>query len=143
MTNGSSRVLSSLIYPTVIAVAFGLFALLRSSGVSLIISTYVPVLATAFFTACVSVALIGQPALAPTLLFTIVFIAGFCIVGAQAAVNALSASYYPTDLRSTGVGAGLGVGRVGGIIGPPGTAVRQFPLDTSLVQTFFARPRFC
>src|SRR5262245_2572751 len=79
---------------------------------------FVPVLATAFFTACVSVALIGQPALAPTLLFTIVFIAGFCIVGAQAAVNALSASYYPTDLRSTGVGAGLGVGRVGGIVGP-------------------------
>ena len=50
--------------------------------------------------------------------FAIVFIAGFCIVGSQGALNALSASYYPTDLRSTGVGAGLGVGRVGGIVGP-------------------------
>ena len=47
MTNRSSRVLSWLIYPTVMTIAFGLFALLQSSGASLIISTYVPVLATA------------------------------------------------------------------------------------------------
>jgi AAHS family 4-hydroxybenzoate transporter-like MFS transporter len=33
-------------------------------------------------------------------------------------LNALSASYYPTYLRSTGVGAGLGVGRIGAIVGP-------------------------
>jgi AAHS family 4-hydroxybenzoate transporter-like MFS transporter len=79
---------------------------------------FVPVLASAFFAACGSVALIGYPALALGLLFTVVFIAGFCIVGAQAAINALAATYYPTELRSTGVGAGLGVGRVGGIIGP-------------------------
>ena len=79
---------------------------------------FVPVLATAFFTGCVSVALIGQPALALMLLFAVVFVAGFCIVGGQGAVNALSASYYPTDLRSTGVGSGLGVGRIGGIVGP-------------------------
>ena len=56
---------------------------------------FVPVLATAFFTGCVSVALIGQPALALMLLFAVVFVAGFCIVGGQGAVNALSASYYP------------------------------------------------
>jgi AAHS family 4-hydroxybenzoate transporter-like MFS transporter len=40
------------------------------------------------------------------------------VVGAQGAVNALAAGYYPTRLRSTGVGAGLGVGRTGGIVGP-------------------------
>jgi AAHS family 4-hydroxybenzoate transporter-like MFS transporter len=79
---------------------------------------FIPVLSTAFFTACVSIALIGQPALSLALLFGVVFIAGFCIVGGQGAVNALAASYYPTDLRSTGVGSGLGVGRVGGIVGP-------------------------
>ncbi len=79
---------------------------------------FIPVLSTAFFTACVSVALIGQPALSLVLLFGVVFIAGFCIVGGQGAINALAASYYPTDLRSTGVGSGLGVGRVGGIVGP-------------------------
>ena len=30
----------------------------------------------------------------------------------------LSATYYPTDLRATGIGAGLGIGRIGAIIGP-------------------------
>jgi AAHS family 4-hydroxybenzoate transporter-like MFS transporter len=79
---------------------------------------FVPVLATAFFTACVSIASIGQPALALGLLFAVVFVAGFCIVGAQGAVNALAASFYPTQLRATGVGSGLGVGRIGGIVGP-------------------------
>jgi MFS transporter, AAHS family, 4-hydroxybenzoate transporter len=79
---------------------------------------FIPVLATAFGTACISIALIGQPALSLALLFVVVFLAGFCVVGGQGAVNALAASYYPTDLRSTGVGSGLGVGRVGGIVGP-------------------------
>jgi len=79
---------------------------------------FTPVLATAFFTASITIATIGQPALPLSSLFAVVFISGFCIVGSQAAINALAGSYYPTDLRSTGVGAGLGMGRVGGIVGP-------------------------
>jgi AAHS family 4-hydroxybenzoate transporter-like MFS transporter len=79
---------------------------------------FIPVLATAFFTGCLSIAMIGQPALPLFILSTVVFIAGFCVVGGQGAINALAATYYPTHLRSTGVGAGLGVGRIGGIVGP-------------------------
>jgi AAHS family 4-hydroxybenzoate transporter-like MFS transporter len=79
---------------------------------------FIPVLATAFFIASISILFIGQPGLAMLILFTVVFVAGFCVVGGQGAVNALSASYYPTDLRSTGVGSGLGIGRIGGIVGP-------------------------
>lgn len=79
---------------------------------------FIPVLSTAFFTGCVSIALMGQPAFSLVVLFAVVFVAGFCVVGGQGAINALSASYYPTDLRSTGVGSGLGVGRIGGIVGP-------------------------
>ncbi|HTO61350.1 MAG TPA: aromatic acid/H+ symport family MFS transporter, partial [Bradyrhizobium sp.] len=30
----------------------------------------------------------------------------------------LAATYYPTDIRSTGVGWALGIGRVGSIVGP-------------------------
>jgi AAHS family 4-hydroxybenzoate transporter-like MFS transporter len=51
--------------------------------------------------------------------YAIAFVAGWCIVGGQPGLNALASSYYPTYLRSTGVGAGLGVGRIGAIVGPP------------------------
>jgi AAHS family 4-hydroxybenzoate transporter-like MFS transporter len=79
---------------------------------------FVPVLVSCFALACVNIALIGQPGLSLFLLISVVFTAGIGIVGGQAGVNALSATYYPTDLRSTGIGAGLGVGRIGSIIGP-------------------------
>ena len=79
---------------------------------------FVPVLGSAFTIACLSIALIGQPALSLALLVAVVFTAGFCVVGGQGAVNALAATYYPTHLRSTGVGSGLGIGRIGGIVGP-------------------------
>ena len=75
-------------------------------------------LAVTFAIATLSIAFIGHPALTVLPLSIIVFVAGWCIVGAQPGVNTLSASYYPTYLRSTGVGAGLGVGRIGAIVGP-------------------------
>ena len=79
---------------------------------------FVRVLGTCFVVACVNVALIGKPGLSLFLLFAVVFIAGWCITGAQPGVNALSATYYPTNLRSTGIGWGLGIGRIGAIVGP-------------------------
>ena len=79
---------------------------------------FTSVLAPCFAVACVSVALIGQPALTLALLFAVVFVAGFCIVGGQSPVNALAAVYYPTYLRATGIGWGLGIGRIGAIVGP-------------------------
>lgn len=79
---------------------------------------FVKVLTTCFAVACVNIALIGQPGLSLTALFIVVFFAGYGVAGGQTAINALSATYYPTDLRSTGIGAGLGVGRIGAIIGP-------------------------
>jgi AAHS family 4-hydroxybenzoate transporter-like MFS transporter len=79
---------------------------------------FVPVLATCGVLASLNIATIGQPWISLAILTTVVFIAGFCVTGGQAAINALSATYYPTELRSTGIGAGLGVGRTGAIIGP-------------------------
>lgn len=76
------------------------------------------VLVPLFLGAAASIALIGQPDLAPVALFLVVLLSGFGIVGAQPALNALAASYYPTAVRSTGVGWALGVGRVGAIVGP-------------------------
>jgi MFS transporter, AAHS family, 4-hydroxybenzoate transporter len=79
---------------------------------------FIPMLATTFAVACASIFLIGQPGLSLTMIFVVVFIAGWCVVGSQPGLNALAASYYPTYIRSTGVGAGLGVGRMGAIVGP-------------------------
>jgi AAHS family 4-hydroxybenzoate transporter-like MFS transporter len=51
-------------------------------------------------------------------LMMIVAFAGFCTLGTQFGLNAISALLYPTALRSTGSGACFGVGRVGAILGP-------------------------
>jgi AAHS family 4-hydroxybenzoate transporter-like MFS transporter len=90
---------------------FGLAWLIAHRGFS-------PVLITSFAVAVLSIAMIGQPGMSLTLLSVVVFIAGWCVVGGQPALNAMSASYYPTYLRATGVGAGLGIGRIGAIVGP-------------------------
>jgi AAHS family 4-hydroxybenzoate transporter-like MFS transporter len=79
---------------------------------------FVPVLVACFAVETVAIALIGQPGLSLTLLFVVAFLTGWGIFGGQPTLNSLSATYYPTDLRSTGIGAALGVGRCGGIIGP-------------------------
>ena len=79
---------------------------------------FIPVLTTCFVAAAISVALIGHPSLSLGLLFVVVFIAGSCVIGGQPMLNALSATYYPTYLRSTGIGWGLGIGRIGAIVGP-------------------------
>ena len=77
------------------------------------------ILPISFAVACVSIGLIGQPALSVGFLFVTVFVAGFCVLGGQGALNALAATFYPTDLRSTGIGFALGVGRLGAIVGQP------------------------
>lgn len=48
----------------------------------------------------------------------VALISGFLIIGTQAGLNAVAAKFYPTPIRSTGVGWALGVGRVGSIVGP-------------------------
>lgn len=85
------------------------------------------VLVPSFLLAALTIAMIGQQGIALPLLFLVVTVTGFCIIGGQPAVNALAATYYPTTLRSTGVGWSLGVGRIGSIVGPVlgGEMIRQ------------------
>lgn len=47
-----------------------------------------------------------------------VAVSGFCIVGAQHVLNNVTAGSYDTEMRASAVGMELGVGRVGGILGP-------------------------
>jgi AAHS family 4-hydroxybenzoate transporter-like MFS transporter len=53
----------------------------------------------------------------PTMM-AVTFVLGVCVQGAQAGLNVLSAMFYPTAIRSTGVGWALGMGRIGSIVGP-------------------------
>jgi MFS transporter, AAHS family, 4-hydroxybenzoate transporter len=69
----------------------------------------------------VSVALIyglAYSASSYVLLMAVILVLGFTVQGGQAGINALAADYYPTRMRSTGVGWALGIGRIGSIIGP-------------------------
>ncbi|HXC33498.1 MAG TPA: MFS transporter [Verrucomicrobiae bacterium] len=52
------------------------------------------------------------------LMMTITFVLGFVVQGAQGGLSAVAATFYPTSIRSTGIGWCLGVGRVGSIVGP-------------------------
>jgi len=96
-----------------------------------------PVLTTCFIVGSGAIALIGQPHLSLRMLFGVVFVAGLGIVGAQSVINALAATLYPTDLRSTGIGAGLGIGRIGSIVGPQLAGV-LIGLHWSVHQLFLA-----
>jgi AAHS family 4-hydroxybenzoate transporter-like MFS transporter len=79
---------------------------------------FVPVLATCFLCAAAGLAVIGEPALPTAALAAVAFVVGWGIFGGQPGLNALAATSYPTDLRSTGIGAALAVGRFGAILGP-------------------------
>lgn len=47
-----------------------------------------------------------------------VCLAGFGVIGSQGALNASAGLIYPSNCRTTGVGAALGIGRVGSLAGP-------------------------
>jgi AAHS family 4-hydroxybenzoate transporter-like MFS transporter len=46
------------------------------------------------------------------------FLVGVCTSGGQKSLIALSALFYPSSMRSAGVGWAIGIGRIGGIAGP-------------------------
>ena len=74
-------------------------------------------LSLTFFLGAVCVALLGFSH-AISAIMVVTFFAGAGIIGGQTGANALAAAFYPTYIRSTGVGWALGVGRVGSIVGP-------------------------
>ncbi len=64
--------------------------------------------------ACV---LIGAAGVSPGLIVAAISAAGFCVVGGQGAANAFVGNYYPSQMRATGIGWALGVGRLGTVLG--------------------------
>ena len=76
------------------------------------------VLACTYLFAAICIFMIGESGASIGLLMLSVTLAGFGVVGGQTSSNALTAEFYPTAIRSTGVGWALGIGRIGSIIGP-------------------------
>ncbi|MFE6718265.1 MFS transporter [Streptomyces albidoflavus] len=89
----------------------------------------------AFALGAVAIAGIGLAGESSTTLLVTAFVAGFLSIGAQMCTVALCAIFYETSLRATGVGWAMGIGRIGGIVGPVlgGVAVAA---GTSVPQLF-------
>ena len=79
---------------------------------------FTPVLFACFGGAAACLAVIGRPELPLGALVAVAFLTGWGVFGGQPGLNALAATYYPVHLRSTGIGAALGVGRLGAVLGP-------------------------
>ena len=109
----TARILTAIMQIGGVIGTFGFAWLIARKG-------FTSMLAAGFAVASISIALIGSPfALTVVPVLTVIlFITGWCVVGGQPGLNALAATYYPTDMRSTGIGWGLGWGRTGAIVGP-------------------------
>jgi AAHS family 4-hydroxybenzoate transporter-like MFS transporter len=74
----------------------------------------------------------------------LIFAAGFCVVGGQTTLNALSGRLYPTFMRSNGVGWANTMGRFGSVAGPlVGGVLISYDLPTSEIFYFAAVPTLC
>ncbi len=101
---------------------FQLGAIVGTLGVGRLMDKFNPytVLTAAFILAGIAVAALttisaGMPY---ALIVGLIFVAGtFSGAGGTQGANALAGSYYPTYIRSTGLGWALGIGRVGAIVG--------------------------
>ena len=80
------------------------------------------------------------PNLRGSVLLLLSFFVGFFLVGGQIGLNSIAGTMYPTDIRSTGVGWALGIGRIGSILGPVLGGIlisRHVPIQTVFLYTSF------
>ena len=62
--------------------------------------------------------LIGYMLTDATAALAVIFVTGMFLLGSLVSTSTLAAAFYPTKLRSTGIGWMFGIGRIGGAIGP-------------------------
>ncbi len=88
-------------------------------------------LAIAFFIGAVFVASVGLMIDSPArTLLALIFAVGCGVFGAQLNLSAITATYYPISIRGTGIGWGMGLGRLGSVVGPTvGGALIAFGLS--------------
>ncbi len=88
-------------------------------------------IAILFLIAVPVVGAIGYAGLSSTTALVVAaFLAGAVVLGIQSGINVVGAMIYPTSLRANGSGWQLGLGRLGGIIGPlAGTLLVALPIQ--------------
>jgi len=89
-----------------------------------------------FLAAAVSISLLGFEA-SMFILYVLVAIAGAATIGTQIIANAFTTQYYPSEIRSSGIGWALGIGRLGAIVGPLMGGV-LLTLNLPIYQNFIA-----
>lgn len=88
-----------------------------------------------FFFNAAALVLLGQTSFGTWAFVTALICWGYFQSGGQAGLNAVAASIYSADVRSTGVGAAFSAGRIGGILAPLAgglVLVAQVPLQVAL-----------
>ena len=93
------------------------------------------VLAAFYALGAASLALMGYIK-STELLFVVVFVVGASTLGTAVLAYAYAGEFYPTAVRSTGVGFAGGVGRLGAILGPiliGGLVALQLPLEQNFM----------
>lgn len=71
-----------------------------------------------FFFGAISMVIFALVSVSATLLLVLAFAIGFFTVGGMIGLYSVAAGQYPTSLRTTGLGWGIGIGRIGAILGP-------------------------
>jgi MFS transporter, AAHS family, 4-hydroxybenzoate transporter len=103
-----------------IAAMFQIGGVVGGFGLAWLMQRWGPylVLAVSYTLTAGALAFLGTHITNTALLIVLILITGNGINGGQVALNAVSATLYPTAARATGVGWALGVGRFGAIVGP-------------------------
>jgi AAHS family 4-hydroxybenzoate transporter-like MFS transporter len=101
-------------------------------------------IAVAFALGVPLVALIGSAGGSTAALMLASFGAGCAVIGGQTNLHSLAGRFYPTFIRSNGVGWANGVGRIGSILGPViGGVLIGLDLPISQLFLFAAVPPLC
>ena len=100
------------------ALQFG--GVLGSVVVALLLSRFgaTVVLAASYVVAAVLIVVIGRAGSAELVMGVAAFGTGACLNGALIAVISLASEFYSTEMRSTGIGWGSALGRIGAALGP-------------------------
>ena len=102
------------------AVAFNFGGVIGGLGIAWLLDRHsgYRTLGVGFLLAAVTVVLVGSLGQSLFWALVVVFFGGLLLMGGAFAMNAVTAAFYPTQVRSTGLGWAFAAGQVGAISGP-------------------------